>query len=81
MNIFKAILTDFDGTLVNHDCQTGEGVDNLIQKIKEKGVHFSISTGRPYYKIMSDFISGHNLSDVHIFHGGGLIMDISNNNI
>jgi len=81
MNKFKAILTDFDGTLVNFDCQTGVGVDNLIQKIKNKGVHFSISTGRPCYKIMQDFLFEHKLSDVHIFHGGGLILNTSNNKI
>lgn len=81
MNKFKAILTDFDGTLVNFDCEIGVGVDNLIQKIKNKGIHFSISTGRPYYKIMQDFILEHQLSDVHIFHGGGLILNTANNKI
>lgn len=81
MNKFKAILTDFDGTLVNHYIQVGDGVDNLIQKIKNKGVHFSVTTGRPYYKIMKDFLREHKLSDAHIFHGGGLILNSLDNNI
>ena len=81
MNKFKAILTDFDGTLVNFGCEVGAGVDELIQKIKNKGIHFSISTGRPCYKIMKDFLLQHNLSDVHMFHGGGLILNTENNKI
>src|SRR3989339_1753380 len=81
MNKFKAILTDFDGTLVNHNCEIGNDVEEMIKKIKSKRIHFSLSTGRAYYQMMKDFLAKHKFSDIHIFCGGGLILDTLNDKI
>jgi Cof subfamily protein (haloacid dehalogenase superfamily) len=78
---FKAIITDFDGTLVDSNLQMGKEVEELIGEIKKKGIHFSIATGRPYYQIMRDFLSKHSLDDIHIFCGGGLIIDTKNKKV
>jgi len=81
MKQFKAIITDFDGTLVNSNLQMGERVEELIKKIKNKGIHFSLATGRPYYQIMREFLSKHSLDDIHIFCGGGLIINTLNKKV
>ena len=81
MKKFKAILTDFDGTLVNHNCEIGNDVEEMIKKIKSKRIHFSLSTGRAYYQMMKDFLAKHKFSDIHIFCGGGLILDTLNDKI
>ena len=42
----KLIVFDLDGTLLNDEREIGEKSFELIEKLKEKGVHFSFASGR-----------------------------------
>ena len=72
MNL-KAILCDFDGTLVDKDLKYSLQVKTLISKIKSKKIRFSLATGRAYYGPVQKFLDELKLYDYHIFHGGAMI--------
>ena len=69
----KAILADFDGTIVSNNLQYNPNLKTFIEKIKNNNIHFSLATGRAYYSYADKIINELNLSDFHIFQGGSLI--------
>lgn len=78
----KAILSDFDGTLVDHDEKLDPSTKKLVKKLKDNGIRFSIATGRAYYgssvkKVESEL----GIHGFHIFHGGGLILNTNDMSI
>lgn len=77
----KAILCDFDGTLVNKENKYNPGTKELLAKIVSKNIHFSLATGRPSYGKIEIVLKDLNISDYHIFHGGGIILNNENKKI
>jgi len=71
----KAIISDLDGTLINHDGIYDRDVFLLIKQIQEKNIQFSLATGRAYFAQVSDIIRELNLSPIHITNGGGMIIN------
>lgn len=76
MRKVNAILSDFDGTLIDHEEKLNPAIKNLVCKIKKKGVRFSIASGRAYYGSSVKRVEAElDIKGLHIFHGGGLIFD------
>jgi len=66
----KAILCDFDGTLVDENGQYLPEVKTLIKKILDKNIRFSLATGRAYYSSIKKIENELNIQGIHILHGG-----------
>ena len=81
MKKIKAILCDFDGTLVDGSYKYSLTTKNLINKIVKKGVRFSLATGRAYYGTIENIVNTLDIKGIHILHGGGLIYDSENKKI
>ncbi len=72
----KAVLCDFDGTLVNKNSEDyTSGVPDLVSKLKQKKVRFSLATGRGYFGKVKKVINSLGVNDIHIFNGGGMLRD------
>src|SRR3989344_7864635 len=72
--MIKAILSDFDGTLVDKNLKYDPQIKELINKIKNKGIRFSLATGRAYYGPVQKLSDELKIYDYHILHGGAMIM-------
>ncbi|VVA43794.1 conserved hypothetical protein [Candidatus Roizmanbacteria bacterium] len=75
MKKIKAILCDFDGTLVDENGQYLPKVKILIKKILNKNVRFSLATGRAYYSVTKRIEKELGMKGIHILHGGAMIFD------
>jgi hypothetical protein len=75
----KAVLSDFDGTLVNDKDNFSQKTKFLVNKLKEKNVRFSLATGRAYYGKIEKTVNDLGIKGIHIVHGGGAIIDSTNN--
>lgn len=75
--MIKAILSDFDGTLVDKQETFDPAVPNLISKLKEKNVSFSLATGRSYYGSVEKIVDQLGVQGPHVVHGGAVIYDSS----
>lgn len=71
----KAILSDVDGTLLNYDGAYEKTVPGLIKDIQDKGIQFSVATGKAYFGEIERIIGELNLSSLNIVSGGGMIID------
>ena len=78
MNKIKAIISDFDGTLVDKNEKVTPGVKTLIKKIQDKGIRISIATGRLYSNGVKRVEDELNIRGIHIFHGGAKIYNTAN---
>lgn len=74
-NKFKALITDFDGTLVDADFTLSPKVKDAIVKLVKRGIIFSVATGRPYQGIVKEICGSLNLSFPQIVNGGAQIID------
>ncbi len=81
MKKIKAILCDFDGTLVDSNVQYFPEVKTLIKKIQDKNVRFSLATGRAYYSSIRRIEKELGFQGIHILHGGAMIFDSIANKI
>ena len=81
MKKIKAILCDFDGTLVNNNVKYFPEVKTLIKKIQDKNIRFSLATGRAYYSAIGRIEKELNISGIHILHGGAMIFNSIKNKI
>ena len=77
----KAILCDFDGTLVNQNAQYLPEVKVLIKEIQDKNIRFSLATGRAYYSAVKRIEKELGIQGIHILHGGAMILDSITNKI
>ena len=75
MQKIKAILCDFDGTLVNWEKKYTKNTKNLIDQIQKKDIRFSLATGRIYYGAIEKVIKELAIDGIHIIHGGAMIYD------
>ncbi len=53
--MIKLIMSDMDGTLLDDDRNLPEGFDDMMAKLKERGVIFAPSSGRQYYSLRDTF--------------------------
>jgi len=81
MKKIKAILSDVDGTLADYDSNILPGVKPAIKKLQDKGVRFSLATGRAYYSNVKKIESYLNIKGIHILQGGAMIFDSLNDKI
>ncbi len=77
----KAVLSDFDETLVDLEGNYDKRIPALIKKLTSKNIHFSLATGRSSYGPAGKIINELKISDYHIFHGGSLILNTQDNKI
>ena len=71
---YKAIVSDFDGTLVDESNQLNPEVKQAIKKFVKNGGIFSIATGRDYYGVIKDLSLELGLKTLHITRGGAEII-------
>lgn len=70
----KAILCDFDGTLIDDNGNYSHGLNILVKRILDKNIRFSLATGRAYYSSSLKKVEEElGIKGVHILHGGGMI--------
>lgn len=81
MKKVKAILCDVDGTLADYNDNILPGTKELIKKIKEKNIRFSLATGRAYYSNVKKIENILNIKGIHILHGGAIIFNSLENKI
>lgn len=72
---FKALVSDFDGTLADTSLIPSKEVKEAIIKLVNKGYIFSIATGRIYPGAMKSVCESLNLTSPQIISGGSVIID------
>jgi len=81
MKKVKAILCDYDGTLVDENGRYSPVIKTLIKKIQDKNIRFSLATGRAYYSAINGMENELGIQGIHILHGGAMIFDSVTNKI
>jgi len=72
----KAILSDVDGTLLDYDMGVyDKNIPELAKQVMDKGIQFSLATGKAYFGEIARIICELNLSPLHIVNGGGMIIN------
>lgn len=71
----KAVLTDFDGTLIDFDGKYDDRVPQLIKKLQNRGIPVAVATGRACIGSVAETISKLDLSPLNIFNGGSVILN------
>lgn len=72
---YKAIVSDFDGTLVGPEKVISEPVAEAIHKFIQQGNIFAIATGRMYHGIVQKQAQRLGLTSLVIIRGGSEIFD------
>lgn len=75
MSKFKALIVDFDGTLVDHNFYLSPAVKKAVVNLVKKGYVFSLATGRLYQGIVKQICQELQLSSPQIVSGGSKIID------
>ena len=78
---YRALLLDFDGTLVNDRFEVHPRVEELLSELRKSGVCISLVTGKPYHGIVRDIVNRLNLTDPHVVSAGALIISPKNEEI
>lgn len=74
--MYKALISDYDNTLVNAPThKINSKVSYAIKQFKKKGHIFSIATGRPWVGIIKSECDRLNMTDPQILCGGAGIFD------
>lgn len=74
MKKFKAIVSDFDGTLSDSSLTIKDPVKQAIKEYVKNGGTFSIATGRDYYGALKDICIDLGIESLHIVRGGSEIV-------
>lgn len=72
---YKALITDFDGTLVGLDFAPSLKVKEAVKKLLDNGFKVCIATGRTYWGTTEKVCQELNLKDPQIASAGGQIID------
>lgn len=78
---YKAVLSDFDNTLVSDDFIVKSQNAEKVKSLKSKNVIFSIATGRCYRGVIHDACKSLGLNTLHICFGGAQIIDANSDKI
>ncbi|MBI3385385.1 HAD family phosphatase [Candidatus Gottesmanbacteria bacterium] len=70
--MYKLVILDYDGTMVGKSGEVSQRVKKSIEKVREKGVKVSISTGRAVYSL-KNLIRELDLNLPHVFLAGSLL--------
>ena len=57
MNNIKLIIADMDGTLLDDDHKLNNEIWDVLEKMKQKNILFSVASGRQYYNLLNNFES------------------------
>ena len=74
--MYKALLTDFDGCLVERSLKASPRVKEAIQSLAPH-IAVSIVTGRKFYGAIEDAIEDLQLHAIHVVSGGAVVYDSS----
>ena len=74
MHKVKAIVSDFDGTLVDHSHKLNPKVEAAIRSFIKAGYIFSIATGRAYEGVIEKYCKLLETSELTIVRGGSEIL-------
>jgi 5-amino-6-(5-phospho-D-ribitylamino)uracil phosphatase len=74
MNNIKAIVSDFDGTLIDQTHTLTPRVAASIRKFVDAGYIFSVATGRAYEGVLQGICHDLGLTNLHIVRGGSEIL-------
>ena len=74
MHKYRAIVSDFDGTLVLDELSLKPEVKTAIKRYVSAGGVFSIATGRDYYGALKDICQDLGLESLQIVRGGAEIV-------
>lgn len=72
---YKALVVDFDYTLVGDDMILSPSLEKGINSLMKKGIHFSIATGRLYHGLVRSVCKQLKLTAPQIVLGGAQIVD------
>jgi Cof subfamily protein (haloacid dehalogenase superfamily) len=79
--MIKALISDYDGTLTDHNHQLSESAHHAIINFIAKGKIFSIATGRMYQGVVGAVAKQLDLKDPIIVRGGSEIVDPRNGQV
>ena len=71
----KAILCDYDGTLVDFNGEYGPEVPLLIKRLQDKGIQFGVATGRAFSGDVAATITKLDVSPLIIVNGGSMVLN------
>jgi Cof subfamily protein (haloacid dehalogenase superfamily) len=74
LTMYKLIVSDMDGTLLNSSKEINDENIKAIKKAQSMGIEFAIATGRPY-SMVKDFLKKHDLKCAVIGCNGAQIVD------
>lgn len=77
----KALVSDFDGTLVGNDHLLAADLVEQIKAFMAKGQAFAIATGRAYEGVIQAAAQDLGLRGLVIVRGGAEIVNVSNNQV
>jgi Cof subfamily protein (haloacid dehalogenase superfamily) len=80
MQPIKLVVSDVDGTLVTHAGMLSEANRRAIRRVIDRGVHFSIATGRPTRELRR-FIESLDLAVPVIGSNGAMVEDLTTGEI
>jgi Cof subfamily protein (haloacid dehalogenase superfamily) len=72
--MYKAIVSDFDGTLVDSSLIISDKVQKAIKNYIKSGGIFSIATGRDYHGALKEICENLGIETLHIVRGGSEIV-------
>lgn len=71
--MYKLIITDMDGTLLDHTHTLPEGFMELLHALHARGIHFCAASGRQYFNLLEYFRPLQN-EIFYIAENGALVM-------
>jgi hydroxymethylpyrimidine pyrophosphatase-like HAD family hydrolase len=72
--MYKAIISDFDGTIVDHDLVLKQEVADKVIEFQQKGFIFTIASGRGYFGNLANAVSQMKISNPIIIRNGAEII-------
>lgn len=70
--MIKMVVSDMDGTLLHSDLSISVKNKQAIEYLREKGIHFTVATGRPD-QLIKEYIEPLNLTEPLIMYNGSVV--------
>lgn len=81
LNNIQAIVSDFDGTIIDSNQKISKKVSASIKNLTHHGYTFSIATGRAYEGLVESMSRQLGLTQLHIVRGGSEIISGQTNQV
>jgi len=75
MKKYKALISDFDMTLVGYDLRVTPEIKEAIKSLVDRGYIFTIATARHFHSVIRESIRELGIGGLHIMRGGAEIID------